>query len=291
MKLKEIYSQKDIEHNGIFEWVKPKISFEVFPPAISVEELYKELEILKKYNPEFVSLTCGAAGKNNDSLEVLKYLKNNLQLNLMPHFTCICNSKEKVADNLKIIESLEIENILALRGDEPSDTQEHYYDFHYANELVEFIKERTNLSVGIAGYPEGHIDCPDIYTDIENLKKKVDAGADAIFTQLFFNNDKFFSYVQLVRDAGIETPIIPGIMPILSYKQITKMTHLANISIPKTLQDKIEQYKDSPKDMKELGIDFASYQCQQLIDAEVAGLHFFTLNKSYSTSQILDNLL
>lgn len=291
MKLKEIYTQKDIKHNGIFEWVKPKISFEIFPPVNNTQELYTELEILKKYNPEFVSLTCGAAGKNNDSFDILKTLKNDYELNLMPHFTCICNSKENVAKNLEIIESLGIENILALRGDEPEDTERHYFDFHHANELVEFIKSRTNLSIGVAGYPEGHIDSTDIYSDIENLKKKVDAGADAIFTQLFFNNDKFFSYVQLVRDAGIEVPIIAGIMPILSYKQINKMTHLANISIPNTLQEKIEQFKDNPADMKEFGIDFASYQCQQLIDAEVAGLHFFTLNKSYSTSQILDNIL
>ena len=291
MNLKEIYSKKDIRHNGIFQWVKPVISFEVFPPKENEQEFYKEIELLKNYNPEFISLTCGAGGKNNDSADVLKTLKNDLHLNIMPHFTCINNSKESVSSNLKLIEDLGIENILALRGDEPQELEKCYNDFHHANELVAFIKEQTNLSIGVAGYPEGHIDSPDIFSDIDNLKRKIDAGADAIFTQLFFNNDKFFSYIQLVRDAGIEVPIIAGIMPILSYKQITKMTHLANISVPKTLQDKIEQYKDNSQSMKELGIDFASYQCQQLIDAEVAGLHFFTLNKSYSTIQILDNII
>ena len=291
MNLKEIYSSKDIKHNGIFEWVKPKISFEVFPPKENIDTFYEELKILKNYNPEFVSLTCGAAGKNNDSQEILTVLKNNLQLNLMPHFTCICNSKENVAKNLTLIEDLGIENILALRGDEPENTERIYFDFHYANELVSFIKERTNLSIGVAGYPEGHIQASDLFADIDNLKKKTDAGADAIFTQLFFNNDKFFSYVQLVRDAGINIPIIAGIMPIISYKQITKMINLAKISVPKTLLEKIEKYKNDSKSMLELGIDFGSYQCQQLVDAEVAGLHFFTLNKAYSVSRILDNIL
>lgn len=291
MKLKNIYSKKDIKHNGIFEWVKPVISFEVFPPKDNLSEFYNELSNLQKYNPAFVSLTCSTGKNNNDAIDILKKLKTEYQLNLMPHFTCICNSKENVLENLKIIENLGIENILALRGDEPQNTKNNYYDFHYANELVEFIKEKSTLSIGVAGYPEGHIDSSDIFEDIENLKKKVDAGADAIFTQLFFNNDKFFSFVQLVRDAGIEIPIVAGIMPIISYNQIMKMTHLANISVPKTLQEKIEKYKDDSAGMKEMGIDFASYQCQQLIDAEVSGLHFFTLNKSFSTSQILDNIL
>jgi methylenetetrahydrofolate reductase (NADPH) len=147
------------------------------------------------------------------------------------------------------------------------------------------------LSVGVAGYPEGHIDALDLFADIENLKKKVDAGADAIYTQLFFNNDKFFSYVQLVRDAGIEVPIIPGIMPIISKKQVEKMTALANIGVPKSLWERIERCGDSPDDMKKLGIEFATIQCQQLIDAEVRGLHFYTLNKAYSTAQILENIL
>lgn len=291
MKLKEIYSKKDIRHNGISECTKPVISFEIFPPKDNIEKLYEELNALHKHNPEFISLTCGAAGKKNDSLETLKELKEKYNFNLMPHFTCICNSKENVEYNLKLIEELGIENILALRGDEPEELNERYYDFRYANELVEFIKSKTNLSIGVAGYPEGHIDCKNINLDIENLKRKIDAGADVIFTQLFFNNDIFFRYVELVRNAGIEIPIVTGIMPIVNYKQITKMTNLANISIPDSLQNKIEKFKDNPNDMREMGIDFASYQCQQLTDAEVSGLHFYTLNKAYSVNKILDNIL
>ncbi len=291
MKLREIYAQKDVRHNGIYEWVKPKISFEIFPPQKDIDKLLNELKVLNTYNPEFISITCSAGNANNSSIETLKNIKNKFNINLMPHFTCICSKKEDIKNNLNYLESIGVENILALRGDEPTNKENIYKDFRYANDLVKFIKQETNLSVGVAGYPEGHIQATDIYTDIENLKKKVDAGAEAIFTQLFFNNDKFFSYIQLVRDAGIEIPIIAGIMPIVNYHQITKMLNLAKISVPKVLQEKIEKYKDDEKSMTEFGIDFSSYQCQQLIDAEVKGIHFYTLNKSYSTAQILENIL
>ena len=290
MKLREIYAQKDVRHNGIYEWVKPKISFEIFPPQKDIDKLLNELKVLNTYNPEFISITCSAGNANNSSIETLKNIKNKFNINLMPHFTCICSKKEDIKNNLNYLESIGVENILALRGDEPTNKENIYKDFRYANDLVKFIKQETNLSVGVAGYPEGHIQATDIYTDIENLKKKVDAGAEAIFTQLFFNNDKFFSYIQLVRDAGIEIPIIAGIMPIVNYHQITKMLNLAKISVPKVLQEKIEKYKDNEKSMTEFGIDFSSYQCQQLIDAEVKGIHFYTLNKSYSTAQILENI-
>ncbi len=291
MKLREIYAQKDLRHNGIYEWVKPKISFEIFPPQKDFDKLLNEINILKSYNPEFISITCSSKNTNNTSIETLKNIKKELDINLMPHFTCIGSKKEDIKSNLNYLENIGVENILALRGDEPENQENIYKDFRYANDLVKFIKQETNLSIGVAGYPEGHIEAPDIYTDIENLKKKVDAGAEAIFTQLFFNNDKFFSYIQLVRDAGIEIPIIAGIMPIVNYHQITKMLSLAKISVPKVLQEKIEKYKDDEKSMTEFGIDFASYQSQQLIDAEVKGIHFYTLNRSYSTAQILENIL
>lgn len=291
MKLREIYAQKDLRHNGIYEWVKPKISFEIFPPQKDFDKLLNEINILKSYNPEFISITCSSKNTNNTSIETLKNIKKELDINLMPHFTCIGSKKEDIKNSLNYLENIGIENILALRGDEPENQENIYKDFRYANDLVKFIKQETNLSIGVAGYPEGHIEAPDIYTDIENLKKKVDAGAEAIFTQLFFNNDKFFSYIQLVRDAGLEIPIIAGIMPIVNYHQITKMLSLAQISVPKVLQEKIEKYKDDEKSMTEFGIDFASYQSQQLIDAEVKGIHFYTLNRSYSTAQILENIL
>lgn len=273
MKLHEIYSKKNTV-----------ISFEVFPPHENEEGFFSELDKLKVWEPAFISLTCHA-GKSFDNI----LARMTESFNVMPHLTCVCSSKESVERDLKTISDMGIENILALRGDLPENHQPT--DFNYAYELVEFIKEKSNLSVAVAGYPEGHIEAADIFADIEALKQKVDAGADAIFTQLFFDNDKFFNFVQLVRDSGIKIPVIPGIMPIISHKQITRMTSMANITVPQTLMQKIEQFKDNPSDMKKLGIEFASGQCQQLLDAQVSGLHFYTLNKSYSTTKILENIL
>lgn len=277
MKLSEIYST----HKTI-------ISFEVFPPKSEPEKLLKETAILANHNPAFISLTYGAGGNENKSFNLLKNIKG-AGINVMPHFTCITSTKENIEKDIKKLTELGIENILALRGDIPQDKSLMKHDFHYANELVSFIKEKTNLSVGVAGYPEGHIESPDLKTDIDNLKRKVDAGADAIFTQLFFENGFFFDYVNRVRDAGITIPVIAGIMPVISKKQVNKMTSMANISVPKKLKEALEKYQDNA--LLDFGIEFATEQCRQLIKESVKGLHFYTLNKSYSTDKILRNII
>ena len=277
MKLSEIYST----HKTI-------ISFEVFPPKSEPEKLLKETAILANHNPAFISLTYGAGGNENKSFNLLKNIKD-AGINVMPHFTCITSTKENIEKDIKKLSQLGVENILALRGDIPQDKSLMKHDFHYANELVSFIKEKTNLSVGVAGYPEGHIESPDLKTDIDNLKRKVDAGADAIFTQLFFENGFFFDYVNRVRDAGITIPVIAGIMPVISKKQVNKMTSMANISVPKKLKEALEKYQDNA--LLDFGIEFATEQCRQLIKESVKGLHFYTLNKSYSTDKILRNII
>lgn len=292
MKLKEIYGKKITGKDDAFHKAKPVISFEVFPPKGGSEEypaLVKELELLKRYNPALVSLTWGAGGNNNNSFELIKII--NEKFNLMPHFTCVCNSFENVANHIRDIESLNINNILALRGDEPQDIKVCHTDFRYANELVRFIKSKSALSVAVAGYPEGHIEASTLDDDIKNLKKKVDEGAEAVYTQLFFDNEKFYSYIERVRNAGINLPIIAGIMPILSLKQVLRMTTMAKISVPPALMSKLEKYQNSPSDMKKFGVDFASEQCSDLISNGVEGLHFFTLNRAASTTKILDNVM
>ena len=264
------------------------ISFEVFPEE-NISNVYNVLAELKKYNPSLVSLTYGAGGKNKEfSKSIVREMKS--VYNLMPHFTCICNSRENVENDIVNLESLGIKNILALRGDIPKDNNTMcYMDFKHANDLVSFIKSKTDLSIGVAGYPEGHIESPDIKTDLKYLKQKVETGADVIYTQLFFNNDKFYSFVENVHKMGIDKPIIPGIMPIISQKQVDKMTSLAKIEVPKIVQEKLEKY--SSADLKEFGVEYASTQCEGLIKFGVEGLHFYTLNKAYSTSKILDNIL
>lgn len=283
MELSEIYRNNDV-HNS-----KVKFSFEIFPPKDGdISELFDELRVLKKYNPVLVSLTYGAnGGSRTFSIELLRTILD-LEMNAMPHFTCVCSSKEVVEHYINQIENMGIENILALRGDIPEDVEVCNFDFKYANELVEYITNRSTLSIGVAGYPEGHIESQSLAQDIENLKRKVDAGASAIFTQLFFDNEKFFRYVELVRKAGINLPIIPGIMPIRSAKQIHHMTSMAKISISKAIEDIIV---NEPEDIRSFGVDYVSNQCRELVDFGVNGLHFFTLNHSDLTSKIIENIM
>ena len=293
MHLKEIYSseyRKKKQSKIVFEGeIKPIISFEVFPPKTDDSKLFEELNKLLKYNPELISVTYGAGGSNKDgSLNLVKKIKNLKTVTPMPHFTCMCSSKEFLNNYIDELKALEIENVLALRGDKPKDIEICHSCFKYANELVDFIKSKTAMSVAVAGYPEVHNEAQDIKTDITNLKKKIDAGAEAIFTQLFFNNDHFYRYKQLVRHNDIYTPIIPGILPITSYAQLEKMTSMCKVEIPRYLTQQLEKYKDDIQATTEIGIDFAIYQCQQLLDAGVEGLHFYILNKAYSTSEILD---
>jgi len=282
---------------NIYNSEKVAVSYEIFPPKNDdnfekLNKLYLELEALKKYSPELISVTYGAGGSNRClSLDIISYIYNNFNINVMPHFTCICSQKSDIKTYLSEIEKYEIKNILALRGDEPKDITVCYRDFRYANELVEFIKSVTTLSVAVAGYPEGHIDAPDLDFDILNLKRKVDAGGEVIFTQMCFDNDKFYRYIEKIRSANITAPIVFGMLPILSFSQFEKMMSMAKVSVPKKLLEDLYKYKDNPDDIKKLGIDFATEQAEDLLASElINGLHFYTLNKAYSTSKILDNL-
>ncbi len=286
MRLKEIYSKKS----------QPVISFEVFPPkgennSCNLDKLDFHLRVLKKYNPAFISVTYGAGGTNQMcSFDVIKKIKECSDANIMPHFTCVNTTKSNVESYLSEIRELNVENILALRGDIPEGMRHENFDFKYANELVEFIKKNTDFSIGVAGYPEVHKDCDDPTQDLENLKKKVHAGADVIFTQMFFDNQKYFNFLERVRGKGIDIPVIPGILPIRSYSQLDKMLSMARVTLPESLMKKLEKFKDNNEDIQKIGIEFAITQCRDLIDSQVDGLHFYTLNTSSSLVPILDDL-
>jgi len=286
MELSEIYSNSYIigKNNS-----SPKISFEVFPPKNGdISKLFEELRILKKYNPALVSLTYGASGGlNRFTFEDLKSLRD-LDLTLMPHFTCVSMLKSEIENYIISVENLGIENILALRGDIPDYIKADELDFKHANELVEFIMSKTTLSIAVAGYPEGHIESKSLKEDIYYLKMKIDAGASAIFTQLFYDNDKFYRYADSVRSAGINLPIVAGIMPIRSVTQIHKMTGMARISVPNILCDAMEKY---PHDIEKFGLEYVTNQCDELLKNHVDGLHFYTLNHSDIVSKILNNIL
>lgn len=285
MKLSEIYNSD-----------KTKISFEIFPPKSEnykekLEELKNELKELKQANPALISITYGACGSNrNSTIEIAKIIKDEIGIIPMQHLTCVCSKRKFIQDYIQEIESMGLENVLALRGDEPKDNTVCHRDFLHADELVKYIKENSNLEVAVAGYPEKHPLAPSLDDDIKRLKNKVDMSASCIFNQMCFENKNFLKYRDKCEAYGILKPQIAGIIPITNYKQIKRITEMCEAQMPKRLVENLEKYKNNPEDIVKYGIDFASEQCASLIEEGVAGLHFYTLNKSSSTIKIIKNI-
>jgi methylenetetrahydrofolate reductase (NADPH) len=269
------------------------LSFEFFPPKKQENEhiLFETIEQLKDYEPDFVSVTYGAGGSTRDkTLDWTKLIKEKYALNVMMHLTCIATTKKKINEIINILIEYGIDNILALRGDIPEGINKESIitELKFANELVAFINKYNKFSIGVAGYPEGHAESDSIKKDIENLKKKIDAGADFIITQLFFDNKYFFNYLELLEKNNINVPVIAGIMPITNINQVLRFTQMCAVSVPKHIIDKMEGKSNS--DMTKIGIDYAVLQCKELIENNVRGLHFYTLNKSIATKEILNKL-
>ena len=290
MKLKEIYNSQ-----------KPVISYEIFPPKgepsemkEKIEALLQELEVLSEYKPSFISVTYGAGGSTRDkTFELVLKIKDKLHIQALPHFTCVGSEKDEILQNIKEIQHANIENIFALRGDPPKGETKFIKPkngFGYANELVDFIRANTNLGIAVAGYPEGHPESESLEKDLVNLKRKVDAGADIVITQLFFNNEFFFNFVERARKTGINIPIVPGILPITNYAQAEKMASMCGCTIPDDLATKLRQHQDDNKAIRDIGIEHATKQIKELIANNVPGIHFYILNKSYSTKNILKEL-
>lgn len=285
MKIKDIL----IEH-------QPAFSFEFFPPKDSegFDKLFSTIEKLKPCQPAYVSVTFGAGGSTRSkTLDLVGRIKKEIGLESMAHLTCVGSSRGELKDILNILQAGGTQNILALRGDPPQGYErfEKTEDgFAYANELVAFIRQNYDFCIGVAGYPEGHIECSDKDTDLENLKRKVDAGADFIVTQLFFDNRFYFDFVERARNIGITVPIIPGIMPILNVKQTKRFTKMCGSSIPDTLMRRLESAQDDPEAVRKIGIDHADAQCEQLLKNGAPGIHFYTLNRSNATLKIVKYL-
>ncbi len=284
MRLEEIYHAD-----------KPVISFEVFPPKGGVqdtEKLFQNLRVLAKYKPGLISVTYGAGGASRDfSLDVVSRIKNELDIIPMPHFTCVGNDCAFIEDYLCRIEQMGIENILALRGDLPKDGCGFCSDFKYASDLIKFIREKTSLSIAAAAYPEGHMECACRDIDIENLRRKVDEGVSVLFTQLFFDNDFYYSFLDRLEKAQIDIPVVPGILPVSDYGQLKKMTAMCGSKVPKKLEEYFATFADDRDGIIKAGTDYAVRQVRGLIDAGVPGLHFYTLNKSQQVSALLDSVL
>jgi len=278
--------------------VNRSISFEFFPPKTKEgeEALFKTIKELEHINPTFVSVTYGAGGSTRDrTRNIVKKIHERTSLTVMAHLTCIGHTKKELLEILQDYRNIGIQNILALRGDIPVNVE----NFHipedgckFANELVELIRTEFNdwFSIGVAAYPEGHPESPNLERDVYYFKKKVEAGADFAITQMFFDNRYFYDYLELCEKEGIDIPIIPGIMPITNFKQIRKFALMCGATIPEPLVKKLEKVQDKNEEVEKIGIEFAVKQCEDLLENGVKGLHFYTLNKSKATIEIYNQI-
>ncbi len=277
---------------------QPVVSFEFFPPKTDEGDrllLEKQIPALLPARPDFCSVTYGAGGSTRDkTLMIVDRIQRQHGLVALAHLTCVNHTRGQVRELLEKIRSLGCKNILALRGDPPDggEFQPTTGGFEFAAQLVKLIRESGDFSIGVAGFPEGHTACKGgKYADWRHLKEKTDAGADYVLTQLFFDNADYFEFRDYVAgQLGVCVPLVPGIIPILSASQITKFTQLCGAKIPPPLRLKLDQLAGNDEAAAEFGIEYATKQCAELLRAGAPGLHFYTLNKSRSTVQVLKNL-
>jgi methylenetetrahydrofolate reductase (NADPH) len=279
-----------------FKIKKPLVSFEIFPPKLdySIDTIYETIDKLNHYNPDFMSVTYGAGGSTKDrTVEISSYIKNKYNLDSIAHVTCIDSSKKEVEKTLKSLKEKGIENVLALRGDYPLNFKEEDKPedgFTHSTELIKYFKDNSNFSIGAACYPEKHPESPDMETDLKYLKEKVDCGADFLVTQMFFDNEVFYDFIDKTKSRGINVPIIAGIMPILSKNQIKRIVSLTGNKMPNKFKRILERYEDKPEALKEAGLSYAIGQIIDLLSWGVDGVHIYTMNKPETAGNIMKSM-
>ncbi len=271
-------------------------SFEFFPPKDEITAVDFGINVgrLMKLSPSFVTVTYGAGGSNQEkTFALVEYLQNTIGLITVAHYTCVNADKERVKRDLDYLNEHGIKNLMLLRGDPPAG-QERFATskdgFRYASDLISYVDEHYDFCKAGAAYVDKHPEAISMKEDILNLKAKVDAGADFLITQLFFINENYFNFIKLARKAGINCRIIPGIIPITSYKQIERFTKMSAANIPADLISRLEAYKDNPEKTYQIGIDYTIAQCRELLRRGAPGLHFYTLNKSRAAIEIFESL-
>jgi len=284
--------------SDVFSGDEFAVSIEIFPPKTEKGDaaLRGHLKQLVEYQPAFVSCTFGAGGSTQDrTVQWCQEIQNDLQRPAMAHLTCVGSTRDELIEILETANQAGIRNIMALRGDAPEGQGKFRAvdgGLQYANELVELIREHyPDWGIGVAGYPEKHQEASSLDIDLQNLKRKVDAGADAVITQLFFSNDFFFSFRDRCQEIGITVPIVPGIMPITDYARIQRITSMCGSSFPNDLASRLAAVQDDGAAQLAIGVEHAIAQCEQLKTEGVPGIHFYALNKSGACRQILDALL
>ena len=263
------------------------LSFEIYPPKTEAGEaqLFAALEVLMAFRPSFVSCTYGAGGSTRDkTLELVVKIREAFDVTTAAHRTCVESTEEEIRQWLKEATDAGIENIIALRGDPPKGEtafQRPEGGLAYGNELVALIRgEFPHFSVAVAGYPETHQEAPSPEIDLANLKRKVEAGADAVITQLFYDNHDFFAFRARYREAGIVAPLVPGILPVINMAQVQRIASLCGAKLPASFLGDLERSQGDPEGQLNVGVEYAVRQCQELLDAGIPGLHFYVLNKA-----------
>jgi methylenetetrahydrofolate reductase (NADPH) len=273
------------------------LSFELFPPKTDAaeQELFRHLVDLVAFEPSYITCTYGAAGSTRTkTLDIVTRVRREFRCPVASHLTCVGSTVDELRSYLADAQRSGVENIVALRGDPPRG-QEAFQavagGFRYASELVELIhREFADFGVAVAGYPEVHQEATSAEADLAHLKYKVDCGADVVITQLFYDNDDYFRFRDRCQLAGIRVPIVPGILPITNLAQIRRITSLCGAKLPPELVQALERHEASLEDQFEVGVEFATEQVQQLVDAQVPGVHFYVLNKSPATCRVLRDL-
>ncbi len=272
---------------------RPVFSFEFFPPKTDAgyENLRATLDALRDDEPNFVSVTYGALGSTRDrTIDIVKWIKQDLGIEAMAHFTCVGATREELRETLGEIEAAGVQNVLALRGDPPAGETEWKPTeggLLYSTELIELLRSDFGFAVGAAAFPEVHPEAESGEADIRFLRAKQDAGAQFLITQLFYDNELYFDFVARAREAGITVPIIPGIMPVTSFRNIKRITELCKSEIPEPFERELEAREDDEAAVQDLGVAYATLQCVDLLARGAPGIHFYTLNRSPATRAIL----
>lgn len=275
----------------------PLFSVEFFPPKSSeaAEQLLKTAERIQPYRPDFVSITYGAGGSTRSrTLSYAQKLQKDYGYKVMPHLTCVGHSRNELEQIILEFKSVGIQQIMALRGDPPKNQESfvpHPEGLGYANQLVEFIRKvYPGCEMGVAGYPEKHPEAPSLENDLQNLKRKVDAGATFITTQLFFDNAVYFEFVEKCRNLGITIPILPGIMTVTSYKQTIRFCEMCNTSIPDDLIKQLTPVQEDSSAIEEIGVEWSYRQIKDLLSKGVPGVHLYILNRAEPAVKLMDRL-
>lgn len=282
--------------DGLFQGDQPLFSFEFFPPKTDegMANLFEAVGKLRELNPAFVSVTYGAGGSTRDrTIAIIGRIKNELGIETMAHFTCVGATIDELREVLDEISATGVENVIALRGDPPAGQDTFVMTeggLGNADELIKLINDDYEFCVAGACYPETHPEAVSAEEDLAHARQKIDDGASFLVTQLFFENDAYFEYVDRARAAGINVPIVPGIMPIGGYEQIKRFTRMCGATIPERLMAELDARKDDPEAVADLGVAYATLQCADLLARGAPGIHFYTLNKSPATRAILSSL-